>query len=461
MGRLIDQESNYAGDFGAAFRSSAIFYKPNGVKTTISFSNYWYFKNSLEVGLVVSYRRMNGELVTRKEYRFTAGNVINIEVSEIDEGSVEIEAFSSKNLKIPYAAIMCVYETENGVSMVHSYGRNHSLIELEDDRAITEARESCWTLRASPGIRNQAIFHNGHVALEAQTGLFVITSSDGTEEKIEFNIPSLAPFETLVFEAENIFPKLQDFLSGNIGWGTLHFESYSSFTRLLIVWLDENSDEIQVTHSNFDYSSHQTNMISSSKPAYMALPSVYGELPSVIVYPKFSKGIYVVNGDTEFTNGTVLSGSKSEITFTREDGLLPARIVTAASAKLSEDVSLPFECSLGIIHEKRPPKRFHWFLVSSVLPTVIHLTAYDKIYPSEGKLSLVVRLYSQSNKEVSEVVLNYDSLVNLPGEIKLEDIFNLDNLEGFGYASVFSHYGGLIIYSSLRKNDVVTVEHSF
>ncbi len=163
MGRLINQEDNYAADFGAAFRSSAIFYKPKDVITTISFSNYWEFKNNLNVGLVITIRDMKGNLILRKEVSFNNSNVINYIVSEIDEGSIEVEAFSNANLRIPYAAIMVVYETENGVSMVHTYGRNHSLIELEDDKAIVEAHESCWSLRTENNITNKAVFHNGHV----------------------------------------------------------------------------------------------------------------------------------------------------------------------------------------------------------------------------------------------------------------------------------------------------------
>ena len=60
MAVLIDQQQNYKALFGATFRSSAIFFKPSGVKTTISFSNYWQFKNSLDVGIVVTTRLMMG-----------------------------------------------------------------------------------------------------------------------------------------------------------------------------------------------------------------------------------------------------------------------------------------------------------------------------------------------------------------------------------------------------------------
>ena len=36
----LDQNKNYAKDFGKVFRSSGIFFIPKDVKTTISLSNY-------------------------------------------------------------------------------------------------------------------------------------------------------------------------------------------------------------------------------------------------------------------------------------------------------------------------------------------------------------------------------------------------------------------------------------
>lgn len=461
MARLINQEANYAGSFGAAFRSSAIFFKPTGIKTTISFSNYWKFKNGLNVGIVITVRNTKGKLISREEVSFQESNVINYEVGGIEQGSVEVEAFSSDNLRIPYAAIMVIYESLNGVSMVHSYGRNHSLIELEDDNAIVEARESCWTLRVDENTTNKAIFHNGHLEIEPQKAVFVVTRFDGVEKRIEFILPKIDKFETVVFHAEELLPSIKGFLGEKDGWGTLHFNSNSSFTRLLIIWENAETGEVQVTHSNFDYSSHRTNMVESEKPAFMVLPSVYGKVPNAIVYPKFSEGSYMVNGSDSFSSGLVIDGTEKVLAFQRKDGQLPARIVTAASGKLNEDVSIPFECSLGVVHEKRPPKRFHWFVISKMLPTVIHITAYGEIYPCNEKVELVLKLYSDITNEIVEKSLSFPTIDDLPQELEVEEIFELSGLDSFGYVSIFSHYGGLFVYSSLRKGNSVTLEHSF
>lgn len=460
MVRLINQETNYASEFGAVFRSSAIFYKPKNIKTTVSFSNYWEFKNRIKVGIVITTRDIKGKLVSREEISFGESNVINYEILSIDEGALEIEAFSNVNLRIPYAAIMVVYESRNSVSMVHSYGRNHSLIEIEDENAIVEARESCWSLRLDEHTSSKAVFHNGHIALDAQDALFIVSRADGAEKNLSFKIPPIKKFETFIFDPEKIYPKIRDFLSNMEGWGTLHFNSKSSFTRLLVLWENSKNGEIQVTHSNFDYSSHETNMIDTLKPAYMSLPVIYGIIPNVIVYPKFSNGKYTVN-NKEFSSGIVIKNAERNLIFRRKDGQLPARIVTAISEKINEKVNLPFECSLGVVHEKRPPKRFHWFIVSSKMTSVIHLTAFKDLFPLNRTIELVCRLYSDVTKSIKEKSLSFETLDDLPDEIKVADIFDLSEINSFGYVSIFSQYGGLVIYSSLRKEDSVTIEHSF
>ncbi len=474
MGRLINQEDHYATNFGATFRSSAIFFKPVGIKTTISFSNYWSFKNKLNVGLVSTVRKKSGELVSRRELSFLNGKVINLEVTEVDEGSIEIEAFSSSNLRIPYAAIMVVYEDEYSISMVHSYSRNHSLIELEDDNAIVEGRESCWTIRLGNSVKNTAVFHNGHVPLSEQRGCLTITNQQGKELVYDVVISALRPFETFLFCIEDIVPNISELLDGEIGWASIHFASQSSFTRLLVSWKDEKKNQFQVTHSNFDYASHITNKISSDKPAYMVLPLVKSRFPKIIVYPKFSPGVYSLStgvtqsigksNTIDFEQGVILSTDSDIVEFRRKDGKLPARIVTAVSGQLSS-TSLPFECSLGIVHERRPPKRFHWFLVSNKFPTTIHITSYKEIYTSNSQsIKLVFRLYVDDSQEVAEKILSFESLFDVPGEIELSSLFEeqINKIRSsFSYVSMFSHYGGFLIYSSLVKGSSMTLEHSF
>ena len=143
---LIDQKKNYKADYGFINRSSAIFYVINRkIKTNLSILNYWNIKNNVYVTILVTFRDLKGLIKDRKPYNFENTNVININEYPFDEGSVELEAFGKQNLKIPYAAIMGMYENNDSISQIHSYTRNHSLIEIENNEAFTNVFESCWT----------------------------------------------------------------------------------------------------------------------------------------------------------------------------------------------------------------------------------------------------------------------------------------------------------------------------
>lgn len=468
MGSVIDQDANYRGDFGAVFRSSAIFYKPENVKTTISVSNYWDFKNQLEVGVVLTKRTLSGQLFSRTVHRFEEANVLNFELDDLPHGSVEIESFSSRNLRIPYSAVMAVYETDSSVTMVHSYGRNHSLIELEDGKSLTLGRESCWTIRSAKDVSNRAAFHNGHSTVPAQVARVILTSLDGRDRHYTLEMPQLEPFATYLFDIDLVCSDYRQFLGGKDGWATVHFQNSTAFTRLLIMWYDNSTQQFQVTHSNFDYAEHETNTLKSQSLAYMKLPHIehLGKLTAT-VYPKFMPGRYEAKTGSEirqFEHGFSTDLHDDSIEFRRLDGLLPARIVTGMIGN-SHTGQLPFECSVGVIHDKRPPKRFHWAIVSRRLKSSIYITDYREVYELQRQpVELVVSLYNAQDSQVEKQILRYESIDELPAAVDPAELFGekLDILgDDFGYVSIFSHYGGLVFYSSMEKYKAFTLEHSF
>ena len=67
-----------------------------------------------------------------------------------------------------------------------------------------------------------------------------------------------------------------------------------SFTRLLLGWESPDKSQLQVTHSNFDYSKHETDFVQSEHPtAYMAIPTIRDYENRVIIYPDRSPGEYL------------------------------------------------------------------------------------------------------------------------------------------------------------------------
>lgn len=472
MSRLIDQQKNYSADFGSIFRSSAIFYKPRGVDCTMSVSNYWAFKNSTEVGLLFSVRDCSGALVERRTLPFGDAEVLNIPVTSVDEGSFELEAYAARNLRIPYAAVMAIYETPASATLVHSYGRNHALTELEEGSAIVVGRESCWTIRSAPTIRNCAVFHNGHMPVPAQHCTVILHTRAGVDHEFSVPLQALHPWQTVVFDMDELCPDFRERLGGEDGWASIHFENLSSFTRMLLTWQCLETGEFQATHSNFDYASHQTDLIKATRPALMRTPAIPGAVDTtMVVYPRFTAGTYTVqtpdNGVRTFDAGLVVDtapDTPAEFAFSRNDGDLPSRIVTAFSGR-GAGARVPFECSLGVFHERRPGKRFHWAVVSHRLRSVIPVVSYPDLYPP-GNEAIVLHfsLHSPVVGEPERTTRSFPSLADVPDFFDPADLFaDAFNALGdeFGYVSVFSAYVGFTFYSTVSKAQTIALEHSF
>ena len=465
---LIDQNKNYTGSFGSIFRSSAIFYLARQVKTTISVLNYWKYKNDLDVTLIVTVRDMMGRVISREEETFDGRGVINWSSFNVDEGSVEIEAMGGRNLRIPYAAVMAVYEATNSISMVHSYARNHSLIEIEDGHALTQGREGCWSIRAADDIENCAVFHNGHLPCEAQQATLFLTNAYGSSRAKKFIIPELPAFATYVFYIAEIMPHFGDHLNGADGWATVHFENHSAFTRMLLFWQRRDGSDFQATHSNFDYETLETNLVETAKPALMKLPVAFMELENrrVCVYPNFRKGVFEVSSvdaSKSFSSGFVFEKpAGNKLSFVRHDGNFPSRLVTALSGALPGN-ALAFECSLGVMHEKAPPKRFHWIPISVKHSTHLHLVDFHEFKEVPDDIFIAWKLYNNT-EAVLEYQITLPSLSDVCAYQALEDIFpNAPEFLGdeYGYITLFSNFAGFLLFASMKKKNSMTIEHSF
>ncbi len=466
---FLDQNKNNNAEFGSVFRSSAIFYIPPNIKTTICISNYWYFKNNIKISLLMTIRNLEGKTISRKELSFNSSNVISISKFGIKSGSVEIEAFGNINLRIPYAAVMAIYEAHRSISMVHAYTRNHSIIELEDQNCILSAKESCWSVK--PRFINKAIFHNGHINLNKQKARLILTNQDGKDKVYKFEIPNLNAYQTFIFDIKKIAPNFNKFLKNKEGWATVNFESKSSFTRLLIIWQDIHKKEMQVTHSNFDYSNYITNKLFSKKGVQMTFPKFSNLLQEInlITYPKFEKGDYSYclsgNKPNKFNTGFIkkIDSEISFVNFKKKNNILPTRIVTALSGRIKNQV-VPFECSMGVDHEQAPKKRFSWALVSGKHLNLIFMNR-NSVIESEISNEFTFKLYSNASKDVKLKKIKIKEPLDGRYAIKLEKLFPsyktfLQN--DYGYISLFSKDISIRLYTAIfNKKKGITFEHAF
>jgi hypothetical protein len=473
----ISQKDNYAGNFGNAYRSSAIFYykQSKSFKTTVSFMDYWKPKRNIEVYILISRRLMDGTLHDRKEYKFENGNMINYcELAGEDfEGSVEVEVFSSRNMVIPYSAIMVIYENENSISMTHSYGRVYSPHEIEEKRTLTVGEESCWTVRDTSSVKSFAVFHNGIGTQNAQNLKLEVLNHKNQTKTFTYNLEELKPYASVRIVPQDIIgDELISFLDGEPGNISVSFDLNGGFTRMLVG--NETVSETQVTHSNFNYSRHKTDSIGEGI-AHMQIPPAGFNDCEVIIYPHCAQGKYTLkqNGEfiKEFNSGERVSQPIQEglITIETPDGQLPSRIVTAITAKpATKDAELPYEVSLGIVHKNRPLKSTHWGVIAtnSNYESRIFVVPLESVYGDNPDKSLTVNIYLEETKEVMSRKLSEDELKRADQGLFVSELFpqlKTKNYGNFGYYYFRSEtYGGFMVYSTIESDQgSLTLEHSF
>ena len=167
---------------------------------------------------------MSGELVRRDSINLEGKNVKTLSPPSNFCGSCEVEAFSAHDLRIPYSAIMGVYETRDSISMVHSYSRTYSQIEVEDGKTISDGHEGCWILRDCFNIRSFAVIHNGSDIKSPQEISLTITNHSGTSKKVQWIEELMSPFETRTIYPSNHFPNLVEFLDGKEGTCSIDYQ---------------------------------------------------------------------------------------------------------------------------------------------------------------------------------------------------------------------------------------------
>lgn len=473
---LIDQKQNFTAAFGLIFRSAAVFWAcaRADATTTISFMNYWRIKRGLDVSVVITTRRMDGSLLSRQAIDWSGRAVVNhlVDLGGEDEGSVEVEVFSNRNLVIPYPAIMAVYETADGVSMVHSYGRIYSPMEVENGKTIETGRESCFTLRDTAAVRSFCVFHNGYEVQPAQTVRLRIVNANGDVRRAELRLDALRPYETVRIQPADVFPDLAGFLGGLAGNAALEFTLARAFTRMLVGNETIDGRDRQVTHSNFDYGAHQTDLVDGAHEAVMAIAPMRDRARTVIVYPDSEPGDYRLElpaGHRPFRSGErieVPADGLETLVVSRADGPMPSRIVTAQGVEVRGGKGLPIECSLGVMHQGRPGKHSHWMLLSARPGdrSAMYGVAVEALYgPVRGGGTL--SLHGTGSAEPVTLPLDADAVADL---LKGGDPLSLPGAATFEpdadwcWAYLNLDYPGWLVFSAIETDaGAATLEHAF
>jgi hypothetical protein len=473
---FISQSDRFAQNFGYVHRSSGMFYfrASPSFRSTITLWNHFKHKNNVEAAILASVRDMSGKLIARESLGFSQGEVINYSPlsGEDFEGSVEIEAFSAGNLKVPFTAISAIYEAPESACLLHAYGRVYSTHEIEEQRTVPVGREIGWTLRDRPGVRSFCVLHNGAQVQPAQQVTLHVQNHKGERRSLPVALKALPPFATVRLVAADHMPDLETFLGSQEGTAGLDFVVNGAFTRLMVGNETIDGREFQVTHSNFNYADHISEALpGNAEQAFIVIPDLNDRPRRVIVYPEVSSGAYVLETEktrTAFKSGDMVVSpvSTGTLTFSRHDGALPARIVTGLI--IDGPARLPAELSTNIVHARTPDKRLSWGVCAAPerLRTALVITDFAQIkggFPANGTMEL--RAYSPVNHSYIAATLSASDMPALNRGVDFADMLPglAEHLAGqTGYFTLYSDYGGLFCYTLLEgPNGSLSFEHCF
>ncbi len=479
---FINQEKNFSNKHGFHYRSSAQFYfrvdETLNIKTYLILFNYFKIKNQNEVAICVTLRDSKGDCIERKHLRFDKKSVIIVdgEFWNVKQhiGSVEVEYFSLTNLVIPYAAVIGVYETNLGISYVHTYSRCYSKHEMESGFTVMEGCESNWTIRDTNEVESFTILHNGFLKVKEQVINLKIISESGRVLEQEYNLSSLNPYEIVEIVPQKIFKNLSNWLNNEQANCSIQFKINGGFTRTLVGNRTKINSDMQVTHSNFAYNHHKTDFIDTDK-GFMPYPNFDIKNGQINIYPDMPSGKYFIdyeeskNSQKLFSSGEYISykvekKQNFDILLGKLDSELPSRIpigFSGNSANASKEI-LPFEISLGILSKARPKKRFWWGPIgNSKTKNSLVLGLLKDIYGEHNDEKIIIRIFNDQNNEYKELIYSSDDIKKMNYRIDLEKD-NLKEILKFGMYTVFSNYPGFFVYSlTENKEGSIAIEHGF
>tara|TARA_Y100000739_G_C20610178_1_gene468083 strand:- start:2226 stop:3758 length:1533 start_codon:yes stop_codon:yes gene_type:complete len=479
---FINQEKNFANKHGFHYRSSAQFYflinNAKKINTNIILFNYFQIKNNNKVAICVTLRDAKGNFVDRKNIDFENQSVINIDGRfwdiEFHSGSIEIEYFSLKNLVIPYAAVIGAYETDSGITYVHTYSRNYSKHEMENGFTVMESCESNWTIRDSKDVESFTILHNGFLKIDEQEIKIKITSESGRILEKSHVLKALNPYEIIEIVPQKFFLDLPHWLNSEQANCSITFKINGAFTRTLVGNRTKSISDMQVTHSNFAYNHHETDFVDTDQ-GYMCYPNFNIKEGQINIYPDMPEGEYFVSYDLnkketkKFNSGRYISykinnQQNFDVILGKVNSTLPSRVPIGISGKSfnASKKILPFEISLGICTKVRPAKRLWWGpLGNTETKNSLVLGLLNDIYGEHIKGDICLRIFNDQNNQYKELIYTKEQLISMNYRLELgKDA--LKDINKFGMYTVYSDYPGFFVYSlTENKNGSVAIEHGF
>ena len=271
-------------------RSSLLVPKIRGLKSKITFLNHFVIKrNNHQVSLKISAYNKDGrcsdtyyeELKEKKVYNF------DLDFYFLNQNhiiSYQVEFFSSRNLFIPYPAVIVEHVSENSHNVVHSY--NRILNDLEEDLKInsTKVKEAAIEYFANDKYSSSFIFHNGQKEFNDNLRIMFLSKKKLSKK----NLPiKLKPFGTKLVSLNDYIPKTE---RKNKKIVTVDIPKQDFFYgRLLTGIISKNNKKVEFSANHSFYDSSNTKEYFQNNQSFMLYPFFENYQNMLTFYPINSK----------------------------------------------------------------------------------------------------------------------------------------------------------------------------
>ena len=249
-------------------RSSGIFpvIKNNSYSSRILFLGYWLIKRNIpEVGLIITLRDNNGEILIRKIQNIDSVKAFSIDLdillneikydSQDFIGSIETEFNTTRDMVFPYPALVLEYFNSDFSSCVHTIERIYNDFEDLYENEQAKVPESGFDIYHTSDLESFISFVNGPI--ENPDGLiqYVVTNSKSEKLSGVINLGKIRSYETKLIKIGDYISELTIFLENNSGSISINHNFEGFYPRLLVGNIQKSFPSVSFTHSYYDCSS--------------------------------------------------------------------------------------------------------------------------------------------------------------------------------------------------------------
>ncbi|MEO8390208.1 MAG: hypothetical protein ABI546_17655 [Polaromonas sp.] len=264
----------------------------------MSFLNYWREKNDVhDIGVLVTLRDARGAkrarwhtMLTEMTYLFDLRDLIAPD--EDFTGSIEVEAFSSQDLKFQFPGITVFYETPRGISYVHTNQRVYNTAEDRDRGVELNPWQTGFdvdTARHDPFV----FLVNGPVPFPGGLVDIVAVNSCNEEIRLQVVLDTLPAYGVCDWRLASI-KGLAQFLGDEPGLCKFNLPFEGIHLRMGVGNALKDQSWLSVTHSYFDATEHQDYFDTSTlggdiHPAFIPFNLEEGIDVEMVLYPIYAR----------------------------------------------------------------------------------------------------------------------------------------------------------------------------